>query len=237
MQGSYGFITTQWDRVWEAAGQDERAFGAKEQFCRDYWLPLYAFLRRLGRSPEDAQDLTQGFLSSLIHGDLLKKASLERGSLRTYLIRALKNFATDDWRRANRQKRAPEAGWVSLGIESENDYQQHLIEVLTPERAYHRRWALLVIDRAFAKLQGEYEARQRVELFRRLQATLLSEPDATDHADTAQALRMSVAAVKSEMSRMRARLRDLIRAEIRPTVVGEAGVDLEYQALIEAVGR
>ena len=46
-----------------------QAPGYKEalaELCNLYWYPLYAFVRRRGHSPEDAQDLTQGFFLDLL---------------------------------------------------------------------------------------------------------------------------------------------------------------------------
>ncbi len=54
------FTTTHWSVVL-AAGQisSPNAEEALEELCRTYWFPLYAYVRRKGYSPEDAQDLTQ----------------------------------------------------------------------------------------------------------------------------------------------------------------------------------
>jgi len=36
---------------------------ALEKLCRTYWFPLYTFIRKRGHTPEQAQDLTQGFFA------------------------------------------------------------------------------------------------------------------------------------------------------------------------------
>ena len=61
------FATTHWSVVL-AAGERElpQAAEALEKLCRAYWYPLYVYVRRQGNSPEDAQDLTQDFLSRLL---------------------------------------------------------------------------------------------------------------------------------------------------------------------------
>ena len=63
------FVTTRWTAVL-AAGQDgpERT-AALERFCRMYWYPIYAFIRRRGHDAEDARDLTQGFFARLVEKD------------------------------------------------------------------------------------------------------------------------------------------------------------------------
>ena len=74
------FATTHWSVVL-AAGQsaDAQAAEALEQLCRTYWYPLYAFVRRQGYSPEDAQDLTQGFFAHLLRKDFLERRGAGEG--------------------------------------------------------------------------------------------------------------------------------------------------------------
>src|SRR5688500_17466271 len=53
------FATTRWTVVMTAGGTDSpEAHEALATLCRNYWYPLYAYVRRHGHSPHDAQDLT-----------------------------------------------------------------------------------------------------------------------------------------------------------------------------------
>src|SRR5262245_53259143 len=81
------FTTTHWSVVL-AAGRDHSPATelALETLCRAYWLPLYAYVRRCGESPEDAQDLTQAFFARLLEKDWLRVASRERGRFRWFLL-------------------------------------------------------------------------------------------------------------------------------------------------------
>src|SRR5438132_13966297 len=100
------FATTHWSVVL-AAGHDSSpgASEALETLCRTYWYPLYAFVRRQGRSPEDAQDLTQAFFARLLEKDYLKSVVQEKGKFRTFLLVALKRFLANQWDREHAQKR------------------------------------------------------------------------------------------------------------------------------------
>jgi hypothetical protein len=61
------FATTHWSLVLAAGrGSASGAQEALEKLCGGYWFPLYAFVRRQGHSPHDAQDLTQGFFAWLL---------------------------------------------------------------------------------------------------------------------------------------------------------------------------
>src|SRR5262245_39407495 len=87
------FTTTHWSVVLDAA--NSAAPGAQEaleKLCRTYWYPLYAYVRRQGHSPEDAQDLTQAFFARFLEKRLVQSADPERGRFRSFLLTALKHF-------------------------------------------------------------------------------------------------------------------------------------------------
>src|SRR5262245_62377678 len=73
------FRTTHWSVV--LAAGDSSAPGAREaleKLCRAYWYPLYAFVRRQGCTPHDAQDSIQEFFYWLIEHKHLRVADVER---------------------------------------------------------------------------------------------------------------------------------------------------------------
>ena len=100
------FPNTRWSVVLAARQRPSpESAAALEAICRAYWYPLYAYVRRCGQSPHDAQDLTQGFFCRLLEKHWLDSADREKGKLRTFLIVALKNFMSKEWRRASAQRR------------------------------------------------------------------------------------------------------------------------------------
>src|SRR5271155_3348407 len=100
------FPHTRWSLVLAATQKNSPdSAAALESLCRAYWYPLYAHVRRCGQSPHDAQDLTQEFFCRLLEKRWLDAADRERGKLRTFLIVALKNFMSKEWRRASAQRR------------------------------------------------------------------------------------------------------------------------------------
>src|SRR5258708_33484830 len=95
------FATTHWTVVLSAGHDSSPAAGvALEQLCRSYWFPLYAYVRRKGHSPEDAQDLTQEFFARLLEKKLLSRADRQRGRFRTFLLTALQNFIAHEREKA-----------------------------------------------------------------------------------------------------------------------------------------
>src|SRR5208337_5499797 len=94
------FVTTHWSLVLRARDRNTpRSDEALEALCRTYWVPLYAFVRRLGHPPHDAQDLTQEFFARLLKKEYLKAADQDKGRFRTFLLVALKRFLADEWDR------------------------------------------------------------------------------------------------------------------------------------------
>jgi hypothetical protein len=71
------FVTTHWSVVLAAReGDTPEAVTALETLCQTYWYPLYAFVGRKGRSPHDAQDLTQAFFARLLEKNYVAQAVL-----------------------------------------------------------------------------------------------------------------------------------------------------------------
>jgi RNA polymerase sigma-70 factor (ECF subfamily) len=161
------FASTRWSVV--LAAGDSSVPGAREaleRLCGAYWFPLYAFVRRQGHSPHDAQDLTQGFFAWLIESKHLRVADAERGRFRSFLLGMLKNFLSDDRKRAHAQKRGGGRAPISLDAASaEERYDLEPATDLTPDLIFDRRWAWTVIEQTVARLRDEYVAAGRAELF------------------------------------------------------------------------
>jgi RNA polymerase sigma-70 factor (ECF subfamily) len=106
-QGTVGaFRTTHWTVVLQAAQSDAPdPAGAFAQLYRDYWPPLYAYVRRRGFAPAAAEDLTQDFFLRLLEKQALAGLEREGGRFRSFLLRLLDNFLANEWDRNHTQKR------------------------------------------------------------------------------------------------------------------------------------
>src|SRR5215203_1803710 len=92
------FPATQWSVVIHASkGSESQARAALESLCRQYWYPLYAFVRRQGRAHHEAEDCTQEFLARLLATGGVARARPERGRFRNFLLGALRNFLLKEW--------------------------------------------------------------------------------------------------------------------------------------------
>jgi len=220
------------------AGRDDspRAAEALEQLCRTYWYPLYAFVRRRGHGPEDAQDLTQAFFARLIAKRDLAAVDRTRGRFRSFLIAAMQHFLANEWDKARAQKRGGGVRVISLdAVSAEARYAREPADLETPELIFERRWAMALLDKVLVRLRGEYEARGQGDLFEALKGTL-GGGGAEGHAATAERLGMTEGAVKVAAHRLRRRYRDLLRGEIAGTVASPDDVDDELRHLLAVLG-
>jgi RNA polymerase sigma-70 factor (ECF subfamily) len=232
------FAATRWSLVLSAhAGEPEAAERALEELCRTYWYPLYAFVRRQGRDADEADDLTQSFFARLIEKRWLAAATPEKGRFRTFLLTALSHFLANEWVREHRLKRGGGHRFVALdAATAEERYLLEPAETATPEVLFERRWALTVLENAFAALEAESRATGRHELFHALRPHLSGDPDAATFAATAPGLGLSEGALKVAAHRLRRRYGELVRAEIGRTVDDDpATVDLELRHLREVL--
>ena len=233
------FVTTHWSAVVAAGRSDSsRAQAALASLCESYWYPLYAYVRRQGYSPEDAQDLTQAFFARLLEGQWIGRADREKGKFRSFLLSALKCFLSDEWDRARAKKRGGGVSPLPLQFDTaETRYGHEPADHTTPEQLYERRWALALLEEVLRRLAQEYTQDGKANAFAELNPCLVGDRAALPYAELAAKLGLSESAVKSIAHRMRLRYRELLREEIANTVDNPAEVDEELQYLFTILGR
>ena len=235
--GAEQFNTTHWSVVLLAGeSQAPHADAALENLCRTYWNPLYAYVRRQGQSPHDAQDLTQAFFARLLEKKYLKLATQERGRFRSFLLKSLKHFLVNEWVHSQAQKRGGGQKVFSLDEEAaERSYLQQASDQLAPESLYDKRWAMTLLERAMERLGADYAAAGKRTLFEQLKPLLLTESSGESYRQLAGPLGLSEGAVKVAVHRLRQRFRDGVRTEIAQTVATPAEVDEELRCLMTAL--
>jgi RNA polymerase sigma-70 factor (ECF subfamily) len=233
------FQPTHWSAVLAGGRNSEaNARTALEELCRNYWPPLYAYIRRQGYCPQDAQDLTQDFFAWLLESDHLRQADPDRGKFRSFLLVRLKHFISNERRKAQAQKRGGRRRIISLELEfTDGGVSEPSASELTPEQAFDQRWAVTILDRSVARLRQEYADANRAQLFGVLKGLTSAEKDRCTYAEAAALLGLTESAVKSAAHRLRQRHRQLLREEILQTVAVPAEVDEELRYLISVIGR
>lgn len=225
------FSTTAWSVVLAAGSTDKAtALRALEGLARSYWYPLYAFARRDGHSPADAEDLAQSFFAFLLEKQTLTRARKECGRFRTFLLTCFRNHIGQVRRREATQKRGGDVCLIPLDAPSaEEKYALEPVEARTPEQLYEWRWAMTILEASLDRLREEYAEKGRLKLWERLHARLEDDGGPTSsYAQLGQTLGMSEAAVKTTVSRMRARLRELVRIELSRLVANAAELESEF---------
>jgi RNA polymerase sigma factor (sigma-70 family) len=227
------FVTTHWSVVLTAGGSDTtRAQDALAKLCQTYWYPLYAYVRRRGHTPEDAQDLTQEFFARLLEKNWVGNADQAKGRFRSFLLSALNHFLADEWDKARAQKRGGGVPLVPLQFDTaETRYGIEPADPVTPERSFERRWALTLLEAVLNRLRTEYEQEGKAALFVKLHPCLVGERTAQPYANLAATLGISEGMVKSAVHRLRQRYRQLLREEIANTVGSAEEVDEELRHL------
>lgn len=231
------FHTTRWSIVLQARAVSPDDAGASlEMLCRQYWPPLYAYVRGRGHSPHDAQDLTQEFFSRLLAKNWLSAADPARGRFRSFLLMALKRFLANEWDHFRAQKRG--GGTPRFELDP-----QELAEIPTPESTsadadalFDRQWALALLQKVMQRLRGEHVEAGRTAEYEHLKPCLVAERGETDYEALAVALKMSAVSARSAVHRLRKRFREIFREEVAATVEKDADIEDEMRAVITALG-
>jgi RNA polymerase sigma-70 factor (ECF subfamily) len=231
------FITTRWSLVLSAArAPSPESQAALEDLCRAYWYPLYAYVRRRGRSPEDAQDLTQEFFYRLLGSDWIARADRTKGRFRSFLLRGLQNFLANEWQKVNRVKRGGGGEIVALvGLEAEERYQIEPVDLASADRLFERRWALTLLDRVLERLRTEQIQAGLETRFEVLRGTLVGEPVESGYRLLAQRFGVTESTVQSWVHRLRARYRELLQDEVAQTVASAEEIQDELRHLAQVL--
>ena len=234
-----GFPTTRWSlRSSRRRPGRAEARAALTELCAAYWYPIYAMIRRLGRSDADALDLTQEYFTRLLEKPVLGAADrcggVSAASCADCCLFLMPSTS------AIAQKRG--GGRPPLSIDARDAEGRYVVEPadeLTPERLFDRAWALTLLARALELLAGDYTSTGRGPLFERLEGALIGGSRSASYAAIAGELGMTEAAVQQAVHRLRKRYRQALRSEIAATLddPSDAAVEAEICDLFEALGR
>jgi RNA polymerase sigma-70 factor (ECF subfamily) len=233
------FRTTHWSVVLAAREGDGDAAGtsrALETLCRAYWSPLYAYVRRRGFSPADAQDLTQEFFAVLLRRDFLRNIAREKGRFRSFLLTALKNFLASEWHKDRAVKRGGDRVFVSWDeLQAEERQTGEPQAEVTPERLFDQRWALAVMQQAMEQLGVEFQTAGKRDQFERLRPFLSREGSREEYAELAGPIGVTAGAVTVAVHRLRRRYGEVLREVVAQTVAGPDEVEEEVRFLADCV--
>lgn len=233
------FLTTQWTIVLDAANPDApESQAAFARLYQDYWHPLYAYVRRRGHEPTEAQDITQSFFVALIEKRRLASLKLEGGRFRSYLLTCLSNFLANERDRVRSLKRGE--GRQLLSLDADTDEARLEIEQLsgeTPETHFEKRWVLTLLGLVMRRLQDECASEGKKEFFEDVRLHLQGDRQGLPYPEIAQRHSMTESAIRVAVHRLRKRYGQLLRTEIARTVSSPAEVDEELRHFIATLAR
>ncbi len=227
------FATTRWSIVGAAAGDDDSLAreGLSELF-QTYWPPLYRYVRRLGKTEQDAEDLVQGFFVHLLEGGGLGLADRDRGRFRAFLLGSLKHYLANVWRKEHRQKRGGFTQHLSIDRrDAETGLGLDPADDRSPDKLYDREWAMALLDKVLDDLALEEEDFARWKPFLSVSSASIA------YAEVAEQFGMTEGAARIAVHRLRKRYRHRLREEIARTLVADDMVDEEMRALFAALSE
>ena len=221
----------------ESQAELETAHAALAELCETYWRPLYSFVRSRGYTVHDAQDLTQSFFAYLIEHKIYARVNRQKGRFRSFLLASLKNFLADASDRERTLKRGGGQDFLPLHEdqikEAESLFQSH---TGTEDQIFDRSWAEALVAVGLEQVWADYKEESKEKLFNELRIFLTrgAEPPPT-YAELAARLDVGESTLRSHVTRLRARYREALRAEVRRTVDTEAEVNEELRELLHVL--
>jgi RNA polymerase sigma-70 factor (ECF subfamily) len=185
---------------------------ALEELCGECWSAVCGSLRRLGASPDEAEDLTQTFFLQLVSRRSIEGARLSSGCFRPYLLAAARNLLFKHRARERAQKRGAGLSFVTFE-EGRSGNRESLTtpsagapDAALDRDAFERAWVRAVAD---VREEAEREDCRRVE-------ALLPHLDGlgrgAESARLAAELGMTPGAVRVALHRLRLKLRARLAA-------------------------
>ena len=235
-EGGAAFGTTHWSVVGACRDDGEMATGASHaaltRLCRDYWPPLYSFVRRRGYAPADAQDLVQGFFAYFLRNKAYMQAKRAKGKFRSFLLASVKHYIANVWDREHALKRGGDYEFVLLDTEVEAVEANNICEPVTAsdeEQAYEQRWAHALVGCALMHLSEEFPDGAKARLFSELKPFLCGGADLPSQVEVAARLEMPIGTLRSHLLRLRLHYAELLREEVARTIGTGDDVDEELR--------
>ena len=231
------FSATPWTDV-TLAQQSASLAGraALERLCRLYWYPVYAHIRRSGKGPHDAEDLTQEFFTLLIEKNYLGAADRKRGRFRSFLLVAVNRFLVNAYHREHTLKRGGGQTFVSIDQQTAESWlESETATGLSPDQSFDRSWARSVLEQALGRLRSDYAARDQLVVFEGLKDFATGDTEHRDYAEVAARLNITTGAVAVAVHRLRERYRELLLTEVQSTIANPDQAEAELRHLVSAL--
>jgi len=219
------FPTTEWTRMLTHP-QRQRILA---ELCRDYWKPVYCYLRTMGFGNEQTKDLVQGFFTDKVLGqDFVQRADRTRGRFRSFLLRSVRNYAISVQRSSKPHDTLEES-------------QRPHDAPVDPESEFNRAWADQLLQDVLQELEEECRQRNKMTHWHVFRDWLL-EPQIRGQKKTMSDLCAEYGLADAStayhmIENMKRRFRSLLYGHLAPLAGPDAKIEPEIREFIEIFSR
>lgn len=207
----------------------ERERQALDDLCREYWKPVAAWIKARGAPAERVDDLTQDFFLQMMQMSFFKKADREQGRFRKFVLGSLRYFLADDVKHHAAQKRG--------GHLEHTELTEASITTEAEDAEFDLAWAEVLFERVFDSIKEHTIATRNAETWEQLRQFLPGADSVPTYTELGAVLGLSEGGAKAEVSRLRKRFREALRAEVGRTVSAPHEIDEELAHLRAIVER
>jgi DNA-directed RNA polymerase specialized sigma24 family protein len=147
------FLTTHWSLIDSICAGHDKGRGLVDSLLRNYWKPVYCYLRRRGYANEEAKDLTQAFFHEIVLGkELIQQADRTKGRFRSFLLTALRNYLVNVQDKEHARKRVPRGRLISLDMVDE-EVLPSVAADLSPDECFNHVWISSLLEQALQDVE------------------------------------------------------------------------------------
>ena len=148
------FLTTHWSLIESIRSEADSSHALIGSLLKDYWKPVYCYLRRHGYQNEDAKDLTQAFFHEIVLGnELVQQADRQKGRFRSFLLTALRRFLINIKNKETARKRVPKGKLIALDL-VDPDNLAAVSEDMSPDESFNFAWVSSLLERVFEEVEN-----------------------------------------------------------------------------------
>ena len=147
------FLTTHWSLIESIRTEADSSHTLINSLLKDYWKPVYCFLRRHGYRNEEAKDLTQDFFHQIVLGnELIQQADQQKGRFRSFLLTALRRYLINVKNKETARKRVPKGKLIALDV-VDPDALAAASEDMSPDESFNCAWISSLLERVFEEVE------------------------------------------------------------------------------------
>jgi DNA-directed RNA polymerase specialized sigma24 family protein len=233
------FLTTHWSLIDQVSKDDHKDKNRAliEELIKQYWKPVYCYVRRRGYGNEEAKDLVQGFFHEVVLGrELIQKADKGVGRFRTFLLFSLNRYLMAVHRVEGAKKRIPASKKVPLDLVEPPELAAITSE-LTPEESFDYAWVSALLERVLEDVEASCYGDGKMvhwRIFRdRVMAPIMNETSAPSMEDICHKYGISDAVKASNMIvTVKRRFQSVLMRHLRNSVTSDEEADEELEEIM-----